>query len=133
MLKSVEHSVRFNAAAVELYDIYLDPKRHAAMTGHAVQISGKPGSRFAAFDGALSGTMLFTVPGEMIVQRWRGTKFYKTDPDSILIIRFVQDGKKGRIDLTHANVPKQDFVGVSEGWEKYYWKPLRTYLRSRSR
>jgi activator of HSP90 ATPase len=128
MLKTVEHSVRFNATARELYDIYIDPRRHAAVTGAKVKISKKPGSRFKAFDGALSGVMLFTIPGELIVQRWRSTMFYKTDADSILILRFAQNGKRGRIDLTHANVPKQDYDGVNAGWEKHYWKPLRKYL-----
>jgi hypothetical protein len=26
-------------------------------------------------------------------------------------------------------VADQDFQGVNEGWEKYYWKPWREYLQ----
>jgi hypothetical protein len=26
------------------------------------------------------------------------------------------------------NVPEQDFAGVSQGWERYYWAPWREYL-----
>jgi activator of HSP90 ATPase len=130
MLKTIEQSVRFSATARELYDIYLDPARHAAVTGFPVRISPKPGSKFTAFGGMLSGSMLFTVPGQLIVQRWRSKMFHATDLDSILVLRFIQDGNRGRIDLVHANVPKHDHAGVTTGWEKYYWKPLRTYLRS---
>jgi activator of HSP90 ATPase len=130
MLKTIEQSVRFSAGAQELYDIYVDPARHAAVTGAPVKIGAKAGSKFSAFDGMLSGTMLFTVPGQLIVQRWRSCIFHEGDLDSILTLRFLQDGKRGRIDLVHANVPKHDFVGVSEGWEKYYWKPLRGYLKT---
>lgn len=133
MLKTIEQSVRFSASAKELYEIYLDPKRHAAFTGGAVKINAKPGSRFSAFDGMLSGQMLFVVPGELIVQRWRGTHWKDTDLDSLLILRFVQDSKQGRIDLTHANVPKHDHAGVTSGWKKYYWGPLRAYLKKRGR
>jgi activator of HSP90 ATPase len=131
MLKTIEQSVRFSATARELYDIYLDPARHAAVTGAPVKISPKPGSKFAAFNDMLSGAMLYTIPGELIVQRWRSCEFYDTDQDSILILRFVQDGTRGRIDMTHANVPKQDHDGVTKGWEKFYWKPLRGYLKKR--
>ena len=54
--------------------------------------------------------------------------FKATDLDSILILTFTQEGKQGRIDLVHVNVPEQDYKGVSEGWQKYYWTPLRGYL-----
>ena len=131
MLKTIEQSVHFSARAQELYDIYLDPKRHAEVTGNAVKIGPKPGSKFAAFGGMLTGATVFTLPGQLIVQRWRSRMFYETDLDSILILRFVQDGTRGRIDLVHANVPQQDHAGVSKGWEKYYWKPLRAYLKRR--
>jgi activator of HSP90 ATPase len=129
VLKTIEQSVRFSAAARELYDIYLDPVRHAAVTGFPVKISAKPGSKFAAFDGMLAGSTLLCIPGELIVQRWRSCMFHDADPDSILILRFVQDGRYGRIDLVHANVPRHDHAGVTEGWKKYYWKPLRAYLK----
>jgi activator of HSP90 ATPase len=129
MLKTIEQSVRFSASAEELYDIYMDPRRHAAATGAPVKISAKAGSQFSAFEGALSGIMLVAIPRQLIVQRWRSTKFYDTDLDSILTLRFVQDGQRGRIDLVHLGVPKQDFKGVNEGWRKYYWTPLRAYLK----
>ncbi len=133
MLKTIEQSTRFNASAQQLFDIYLDPKRHAIITGAPVKISAKPNSKFSAFGGMLSGTMLFTIAGQLIVQRWRSCEFHDADIDSLLILRFVQDGKKGRIDLVHANVPKHDHKGVTEGWKQYYWKPLRTYLKGLAR
>ncbi|HEX4792708.1 MAG TPA: SRPBCC domain-containing protein [Humisphaera sp.] len=129
MLKTIEQSVRFPAPARQLYDIYLSPKLHAAVTGGKVKISAKAGSRFSAFDGMLSGTMLATIPGKLIVQRWRSCEFHDDDLDSVLILKFVQDGKQGRIDLVHVNVPEHDHDGVTKGWRKFYWKPLRAYLK----
>jgi hypothetical protein len=80
----------------------------------------------------ITGKMLATVPGKLIVQRWRSVHFGKNDPDSILVLQFVQDGKRGggRIDLAHINVPKQDHAQVVKGWPRHYWKPLRAYLSS---
>ncbi len=133
MTKTIEQSVRFPASARELYEIYLDAKRHAAFTGAPVKISSKPGSKFAAFNGMLSGMTLSTIPGKQIVQRWRSNHFKGSDPDSILVLNFVQDGTKGRIDLAHVNVPKQDHAGVTKGWKKYYWQPLTEYLKKDSK
>jgi len=123
--------VSFAASAQELYDIYLDPIRHAAVTGAPVKISSKPGSKFSAFGGMITGTMLATIPGQLVVQRWRSCVFHDTDIDSILVLRFVQVGKRGRIDLVHVNVAAHDHAGVTAGWGKYYWKPLRAYLKAR--
>jgi activator of HSP90 ATPase len=131
MTKTIEQSIRFNASAKELHAIYMDTAKHAAMTGAPVQISSKPGSKFKAFDGLLWGQTIAVVPGKMIVQRWRSCNFKATDPDSILVLNFVQDGKRGRIDLAHVNVPKQDHAGVTRGWKKYYWGPMKNYLTGR--
>jgi activator of HSP90 ATPase len=131
MTKPIVQTARFSASARELYDIYLDPKRHAAFTGGPVKISAKAGSKFDAFDGMLSGTMLAAIPGELIIQRWRSMNFEKSDPDSILVLSFSQDGKQGRIDMVHIGVPVQDYKGVTDGWKKYYWDPWKGYLKKR--
>ena len=108
--------------------MYLNPKMHAAFTGMPVVISAKPGSRFSAFGGALSGKTLLAIPGKLIVQAWRSTNFGKNDPDSILILAFSSAGKKGRIELTHVNVADRDADGVRKGWKSFYWIPWRRYL-----
>ena len=86
------------------------------------------GARFAAFGGALSGTILQLVPNRLIVQSWRSTQFGKRDIDSTLVLSFWPDPGGGRIELTQVNVADSDFAGVSEGWSKYYWNPWRAYL-----
>ena len=131
MTKPIVQSVKFNASANELYAIYMDPNRHAAVTGGPVKISSKANSKFTAFGGMLWGSTLVTVPSKLIVQRWRSENFNKTDLDSILILEFSDEGKQGRIHLVHVNVPQQDHAGVTKGWKKYYWEPLREYLKSR--
>lgn len=133
MLKTIEQSVGFAVSPRELYDIYMDPVRHARLTGAPVRISAKPGSRFKAFDGMLSGVTLAAIPGRLIVQRWRSCEFKATDMDSVLVLSFVQDGKHGRIDLVHVNVPTHDYADVKSGWTKYYWKPLKVYLKLRGK
>jgi activator of HSP90 ATPase len=131
MPKTIQQSVTLPARAAELYRMYLNPKRHAAITGSPVKISAKRGSSFRAFNGALSGKMLFTQPGRMIIQTWRSTGFGRNDLDSTLILTFWPRGKSGRIQLVHVNVADRDARGVTDGWKKYYWKPWRAYLKNR--
>lgn len=131
MPRTIHQSVTLPAPPESLYRMYLDPKVHAAFTGSPVTISPKPGSEFRAFGDMLSGRMLYTVPKRLIVQSWRAKHWKPEDLDSILVLTFWPQGDSGRIELVHVNVADQDFQGVNEGWEKYYWKPWRDYLQRR--
>ena len=76
-----------------------------------------------------AGRMLYTVPKWLIVQSWRANHWSADDLDSTLILTFWPSGDSARIELVHVNVADHDVQGVSEGLEKYYWKPWRQYLQ----
>src|SRR6266850_1690435 len=114
MPKTIQQTVRFAASPEELFDSYLDPGRHATITGHPVTISTKPGSEFRAFDGMLSGRIVAVVPKRLVVQTWRSGQWKKKDADSILILAFSGDPGYGQIDLVHVNIADQDVQGVTE-------------------
>ncbi|ABQ27074.1 SRPBCC domain-containing protein [Geotalea uraniireducens] len=128
MPKTIQQSITLPAPAARLYDMYLNPEIHAAITGASVTISPAPGSAFLAFNGMIFGTMLYTVPHRLIAQTWRADHWISDDIDSILVMSFWPGGDSGRIELVHVNVADHDVQGVSEGWEKYYWQPWREYL-----
>jgi len=132
MPKTLEQSVRLPAPPDELFDAYLDPERHAAITGQPVTVSPEPGAPFSAFGGLLTGKILAVRPGRMIAQTWRSVKWGQDDLDSILVLTFSPDSGGGRIDLVHVNVADQDYEGVRAGWEKYYWAPWRDHLKERA-
>jgi activator of HSP90 ATPase len=128
---TISLAVDLPAKPAQLYNTYISPKLHGAITGFPVKIAARAGARFEAFGGAISGTILQCVPKRLIVQSWRSTHFGKRDVDSTLILLFVPRQQGGRIMLTHVNVAERDFGGVSEGWAKYYFVPWRAYLESR--
>jgi activator of HSP90 ATPase len=112
--------------------MYLNPADHAAFTGAPVTIGSKPGAEFRAFDGMISGTILQVIPKRLIVQSWRASHWAAEDIDSTLILSFWPDEKGGRIELVHVNVADDDFAGVSQGWQEYYWEPWRKNLEASS-
>lgn len=128
MTKAIQQSVRFNASPETLYEMYVDSRKHSDATGAPAKLNRQAGSAFTAFGGMLRGRNLLVVPGKMIVQSWRSKDWNAADADSILILTFSRAGSGGRVDLVHANVPEHDHRGVTEGWQKYYWKPWRAYL-----
>jgi len=133
MPKTIQQHVTLPATADRLFDMYLDPDLHAAITGAPVTVSPEPGSDFRAFNNLISGKMLYTIAKRFIVQLWRAQHWTAEDIDSILTLTFWPEGDAGRIDLVHVNVANHDLQGVTEGWEKYYWKPWREYLEKKDR
>lgn len=128
MPRNIIMAASLPATPDKLFDMYLDAAEHAAFTGLPVTIEPRAGAVFRAFDWMLSGTILHVEPRTLIVQTWRSVNWPLTAMDSVLTLSFwlAEDG--ARIELVHANVPEEDFAGVSQGWEKYYWTPWRDYL-----
>lgn len=131
MTKAIQRSVMFRASPAELFEIYMNSKKHSAATRARAKISRRVGGRFTAFDGMLRGKNPFILPQRMVVQAWRAAHWKKADPDSILILWFRKAPGGGRIDLVHAGVPPYDHRGVREGWPTFYWKPWKAYLAQR--
>jgi uncharacterized protein YndB with AHSA1/START domain len=128
MSRTIQLAASLPAPPDRLFDMYLDPVEHAAFTGAPVTISAEAGAPFRAFDNVLTGIILQVVPKRLIVQSWRSPHWMPTDLDSTLILTFMPENDGGRIELVHVNVADQDFAGVSQGWEKFYWSPWRAYL-----
>jgi hypothetical protein len=128
MRSIISQSIVLPAAAAALYETYVDPIRHAELTGAPVEIGVQAGTPFRAFNGAITGTMLCVRPPLLVVQSWRSINFHDTDPDSTLILAFVPQGHDARIELLHLDVPEQDYQSVTLGWEKFYWDPWRRFL-----
>lgn len=116
-----------------LFEMYLDTASHASITGLPATIEPHAGGVFRAFDGMLSGKILHIEAKSLIVQTWRSANWPLTDMDSVLTLSFWPAEDGARIELVHANVPEEDFAGVSQGWEKYYWTPWRAYLTAGTR
>lgn len=131
MPRTIHIAAGLPASPDELFDMYLDPELHAAITGAPVSIEARAGGEFRAFDGALQGKILQVAPKRLIVQSWRASHWKAKDIDSTLILTFWPERRGARIELIHANVADHDFAGVSEGWQIYYFTPWQEYLRKR--
>ena len=131
MARTVEEWVSFEASAAELFAIYTDSEQHSAALGCDVLASELPGATFSAFDGQVRGRNLLVEPGARIVQSWRGSVWAEDDPDSIVVLAFEDTPAGGAIHLTHAGIP--DHCHPFIDWERAYWRPWRSYLRTTPR
>ena len=127
MNKAIEQKILFpGAPAAELFDIFVNPKKHSAIHGGArTKISNIEGHNFSLLNGNLNGKNLLIVPDRMIVQAWRGNVWEKDDLDSVLALVFSDTRTGGQIKMVHAFAPNQ----FTELWNEIYWQPMKEFIK----
>jgi len=113
----------------EVYDAWLDGKRHAAMTGgRPAEIEPKVGGAFSVWNGYLTGRTLALDPGKRIVQSWRSTKFAPADADSQIEVTFDAVPRGTKVTVRHSNVPEGHTSYRDGGWQDNYFEPMKRYF-----
>jgi activator of HSP90 ATPase len=121
-------SETFNVSASEIYKAWLSSVGHSAITGSPANVDGKIGGKFTAWDGYIFGSTLELTPHQRIVQAWRTSEFPDDAPDSHLEVSFEEVEGKTRVTLTHSNMPEDQVDSYRQGWEDFYFKPMREYF-----
>ena len=124
-------SITLPVKATELYNAWLDSKKHSAFTGGDAVCSKKVGGEFTAWDEYISGENLELKEGEFIKQSWRTMEFPKSAPDSILELTFEEKGGKTKLDLYHYNLQKGDGKKYGNGWKAHYFEPMKAYFKGK--
>ena len=129
MPKTIVQKVVFkNTTPAALYEMYVNPEKHAALTGGKAKISAKEGERYSVYNGFITGKNLRMVKNKLIVQSWRGSDWKKADLDSTFIIALNQKGRDVELEATHANIPDDQVKGIEKGWYDFYWNPWKKFL-----
>lgn len=133
MAKTIVQKVVFkNTTPAAIYDIYMNAKKHAAITGAPAVIKAKEGTPFSAHGDYITGQNLKLVKDQLIVQSWRGTDWKKTDADSTFTIFLEPKGNNTVLHAIHSNVPDDQADGIDEGWHTYYWEPMKKFLAGKA-
>jgi len=117
------------AKPAEIYEAWLSSEGHSAMTGSPAKVDGKVGGQFSAWDGYIFGKTLELTTDQRIVQTWRTTEFPDDAADSHLevLLEAVPEGTK--ITLTHSDMPEDQVDSYRQGWEDFYFKPMKAYFK----
>jgi activator of HSP90 ATPase len=117
------------AKAAEIYAAWMSTAGHTAMTGSPADVDGKAGGKFTAWEGYIFGSTLELEPGQRIVQAWRTTEFPAGAPDSHLEIMLEEVAEGTKITLTHSDLPEDQVDSYRQGWEDFYFKPMKEFFR----
>ncbi len=69
MAKHIKQKLTFKKTKPKkLFDLYMNAKQHAHISGSPVKISSKAGSPFSAHGGHITGNSIYSVKDKIIVQ-----------------------------------------------------------------
>lgn len=71
--------------------------------------------------------------GKRVVQEWSSTDFPEGYPPSKLELTFSEVPKGTEIKMIHTNVPKEQAEDTADGWNEFYWDPLKKYFKKQSK
>ena len=125
---TIKQTVTIEATPLEVYEAYVDPKKHAAFTGQSATGAPKVGGKFTAGDGYITGKYLALEKGKRILHEWTTTEWPEGYPVSTLELTLKAKGKKTELTMVHSKVPEEQVDYYAEGWKEYYWKPLQKYF-----
>jgi activator of HSP90 ATPase len=117
------------ASPKEIYNAWLSSEGHSQMTGSQAEVQGSSGGTFTAWDGYIWGKTLELEANHRIVQAWRTSEFPEGSSDSRVEILLEEDPYGTKIALTHTNIPEGQGEGYKQGWEDFYFTPMRVYFR----
>jgi activator of HSP90 ATPase len=117
-----------------VYDILTDAAMFAAATGRPATIGAVEGAEFAIFGGYIQGRQIELVPGQRIVQAWRGCEW---DPGVYSMVRFTMtpQGEGTRLAVDQDAYPEGEsprypswHEHLSTNWPVFYFEPFAKYL-----
>ena len=128
-VKTIRQVVTIPAEPIEVYHAYLDTKKAEDFTGQKATGNPRVGEKMTQGDGYITGKYLDLVEGKTIVQEWTTTEWPKGYGPSILELTLKSKGdNETELTMVHSKVPESQVQMYSEGWQEYYWTPLRDYF-----
>ena len=124
----IEQTVFIEASPEEVYDAFLDAKKHGAFTGSPATTNAKVGSEFQAWDGYITGKNIELVKGKKIVQEWETSEWPKGYPRSRLELTLTPKKGGTELKMVHSQVPAEQVAEYTSGWPESYWEPMKEYF-----
>jgi len=129
--KTIRQRVVISATPNEVYEAFVDPKKHSKFTGSKATFDPRVGGEFTAWDGYISGKNLELSEGKRIVQEWQTTEWPKGFPPSRLELTLRKTKEDTEISMIHSGVPAEQAEDIAQGWNEFYWEPLKEFFEKR--
>ncbi len=122
---TIKQGCMLKATPQEVYGAWITSAQHAKFTGQEALVSQKVGGSFTTFDGWATGKNVELVPGQKIVQTWRGDD-WPAGHYSTLTLRLIKAPKGTKVLFMQTDVPASKAKSIAQGWQDYYWSAMKS-------
>jgi len=127
--KIIRQKALIDASPNEVFEAYVNPRKHAAFTGSRATGTPGVGCKFTAWDGYISGKYVKLDKGKKIVHEWTTTEWPEGYPPSMVELTLKAKGDKTELTLVHSKAPAEQAESYAQGWRDYYWEPMKEYFK----
>jgi len=127
-VKTIRQKVVVSAMPSEVYEAFVDAKKHSAFTGSKATCERRVGGKFSAWNGYISGKNLVLEESKGLVQEWVTTEWPEGYAASRLELTFKKVKEGTEIVMVHSGVPASQASDIAQGWHEFYWEPLKKYF-----
>ncbi len=126
---TIIQTVVIPASPEEIYDAFMDARKHSEFTGSKATCDPIVGGKFTAWDGYISGRNLELEKGKRIVQEWVTVEWPEGYSPSRLELTFRKVKGGTQVRMVHSNVPEEQAEDYRQGWIDNYWELLKNYFQ----
>lgn len=126
MPKDFKTRLKLDAPAEDVYAALTNPFALELWTGSKAIMSTEINTEFELWDGDICGRNLEFEDNRCIVQEWY---FGGAEPKSIVTYRIsARSAEKSTLEVTHTNIPDDDYDDMVAGWQESFLEPLRVFV-----
>ena len=125
----IRQSVVIPADPERVYEAFTNARIHSEFTGSKATCDPTVGGKFTAWDGYITGKNVELEKGKKIAQEWKTTGWPKGYGSSKLELTLKKIKNGTKITMIHSNVPEEQAAELAEGWNEFYWAPLKDYFK----
>lgn len=126
-MKNIKKHYHIKATADDIFTALTNPLTIEIWSGASAVMQPVEGTEFSLWDGDITGINIEFEPGKKIVQEWYFENEEGVSPEekSIVTIKLRSEGNSTDVELLHLNIPDEAFDNIADGWDRYYFKPLK--------
>ena len=123
-MKDFKKYYLLSAPPDEVYKALTLPATIELWTGEAAEMSTQSGDEFSLWDGSIVGKNLEFVPDKKIAQQW----YFGEQSQASIVTLSLHPHKQGTsVELTHTNIPDEDYEDILQGWNESYFGSLQEF------
>jgi activator of HSP90 ATPase len=133
---SIHQESTLQASPQRVYQLLTDAAQFAAATGRPAELEPAEGAAFSIFGGYIQGRQIELVPGQRVVQAWRGSD-WPAGAFSLVRFTLTDIGGQTRLTVDHDAYPEGASPMYSSwrehlaaNWPVFYFEPFARYFAS---